>query len=264
MENVITGSTENQVLQFTTINHRARKVLKLTVFEYCVFDSIYHLSNNPKYKGWCIASLDYIGDFIGCDEKTIRRARIKGINEGLLKIPENKTGVRDNRITTTQKWYDIAVLDKTWTKCPDDLDKMSGKEADVPDKMSNNNDNVNKDINKNNVAEKIESLFTYFSIPKKDRAIWRALNIGDQSYLLRQLMYAYGKRYTIKQPVKWIQRAIDKDFAYTDQAATENRDRAWRETKNSFKPGTEKKDMDVVKRDNDERNRQLAALAARQ
>ena len=226
---------QKEELQYTVINHKARKVLKLTVFEYCVFDSIYNLSNDPKYKGWCVASLTYIADFLVCNEKTIRRAREKGINEGLLKIPSNKKGLKDNRIATTQLWYDTVVIDKTHakvpqsnrTKCPDEPDKMSTKTPTLPDKMSNYNDNVNKEINKDNVA----SLFKFFKIPEKDQLIWTAVYKNEKDYLLKQLMYAKEKENIIQDPVKWIQKALDNDYASSDKDEIDKRESEWQAQK---------------------------------
>lgn len=226
---------QKEELQYTVINHKARKVLKLTVFEYCVFDSIYNLSNDPKYKGWCVASLTYIADFLVCNEKTVRRAREKGINEGLLKIPSNKKGLKDNRTATTQLWYDTVIIDKTRakvpqsnrTKCPSDLDKMSTKTPTLPDKMSNYNDNVNKEINKDNVA----SLFKFFKIPEKDQLIWMAVYKNEKDYLLKQLLYAKEKENIIKDPVKWIQKALDNDYASSDSAEIDKRESEWQAQK---------------------------------
>ena len=126
---------------------------------------------------------------------------------------------------------------------------------------------TNRDY-KDNVSEKIESLFKSFKIPKKDKAIWKALNNDNPEYLLRQLVYAYDKRKTIKQPVKFIQSALDHDYAFTDQAAAEKREQEWKGLKGDFTQlGFEKgiiENMDDVSSDNIERNRQRALMAARQ
>ncbi len=230
---------QKEKLQYTVINHKARKVLKLTVYEYCVFDSIYSLSNDPKYKGWCVASLTYIADFLGCNEKTVRRAREKGINEGLLKIPSNKKGLKDNRIATTQLWYDTVIIDKTRakvpqsnrTKCPDEPDKMSTKTLILPDKMSNYNDNVDKEINKDNVSEEIVFLLNHFSINEKDQAIWTAVYKNEREYLLKQLRYAKEKESAIKDKAKWIQKALDNDYASSDKDEIDKCEREWQAQK---------------------------------
>lgn len=146
--------TAEEGLQYTIVNHRARKALGLTWTYYCIIDSLYHLSHNPKRKGWCTQSNEGIADFLGCDEKAVRRAKEKGIEKGLLEIPKYEDGAEeykkhkhDHRIRTTQKWYDATIINRT--KCPNgnnQPDKMSECLSVQPDKMSNNKGF--KDINK--------------------------------------------------------------------------------------------------------------------
>ncbi len=142
---------------------------------------------------------------------------------------------------------------------------------DIPQRVKTLTETTEKTTNrdyKNNVSEKIESLFKSFKIPGKDKAIWKALNNDDPEYLLRQLVYAYDKRETIKQPVKFIQSALAHDYAFTDQAAAEKREKEWQGLKGDFTQlGFEKEtieNMGIVSPDNTERNRQRALMAARQ
>jgi hypothetical protein len=104
---------------------------------------------------------------------------------------------------------------------------MSTKTPTLPDKMSNYNDNVNKEINKDNVA----SLFKFFKIPEKDQLIWTAVYKNEKDYLLKQLMYAKEKESVIKDPVKWIQKALDNDYASSDSAEIDKREREWQAQK---------------------------------
>jgi hypothetical protein len=39
---------EKEILSYTLVLHSAREKLEITLNEYAVADSIYHLSNNPK------------------------------------------------------------------------------------------------------------------------------------------------------------------------------------------------------------------------
>lgn len=55
----------------TIINHPIRKALCLSVIEYCILDSIYLLSNNNKYGGWCVASKRYIGESLDVSERKV-------------------------------------------------------------------------------------------------------------------------------------------------------------------------------------------------
>ena len=97
--------------QYTTIHHKVRNALNLTIFEYCIYDSIYNLSNNPQYNGWCIQSNKCIAEWLGCSERWVREAKKKGIEKGLLEVPGNKR-YNDTRIRTTQLWYDNVIIEK--------------------------------------------------------------------------------------------------------------------------------------------------------
>lgn len=59
---------------FTTIIHPIRKVLLLSCNEYCVLDTVYLLSNNSKYGGWCIKSKDKIADDLDLSRQTVINA----------------------------------------------------------------------------------------------------------------------------------------------------------------------------------------------
>ena len=58
---------------YTIIKHKVRIKLGITTLEYCVADTIYHLSNNPKnkMKGWCYASKDTIAENLGVTRQSI-------------------------------------------------------------------------------------------------------------------------------------------------------------------------------------------------
>lgn len=92
----------NSGLQFTSINHVARKKLGLNLVEYAVVDSIYHLGNyrdNPN-PGWCTASKEYIGDFIGYSGRQVFRIVDKMIKKGLIERDEA------GNLIASQEWYE--------------------------------------------------------------------------------------------------------------------------------------------------------------
>ena len=171
----------------------------------------------------------------------------------------------------------IFLLQKTFLtlinqqlKTPKENPKLEISNVQIRDRESPNQKSLTSltesttENTKDNVSEKIESLFQSFSIPKRDRAVFRAVYKDDPGYLLRQLEYTYANRDTIIQADKFIQKALDCDYAYTDQAATENRDRDRQGQKDSFTKGVEKgitTVIDIQSRDNVERNRQRALLA---
>jgi len=56
---------------YTTIIHPIRNSFNLSLNEYCVLDTIYHLSNNQRYNGWCVASKGHIAKVLGLGESTV-------------------------------------------------------------------------------------------------------------------------------------------------------------------------------------------------
>ena len=123
---------KQNVLPYTTILHQVREYLGITMEDYCVADSIYHLSANPdnKIKGWCFASKKYISDFIRLNERYVFRSIKKLIEKNLVEKDEATKHIR-----TTKLWYDLVVMPKakieydkmseSMTKCHRDYDKMS-------------------------------------------------------------------------------------------------------------------------------------------
>lgn len=96
-----------QQLSYTLILHQIRKKLGLSLMEYCIADSIYHLSNNPKNKvqGWCYASKETLADFIGTTQRTVFSNINHLIIKGLIEKDEETSYLR-----TTPKWYENVVL----------------------------------------------------------------------------------------------------------------------------------------------------------
>ena len=56
---------------YTTILHPLRKAYNLSIHEYCILDSIYMLSHNKKYGGWCVMSKRDIGKELDLSERTV-------------------------------------------------------------------------------------------------------------------------------------------------------------------------------------------------
>ncbi|HDZ18836.1 hypothetical protein LCGC14_0641510 [marine sediment metagenome] len=96
-----------EILTYTLIIHRARISLGITFTEYCLADSIYHLSNNPrgKIQGWCTAAKKTLGFYAG-----IKRWQVNNL---LKKLIEKKLVEKDKQtsyLRTTNKWYDKVIL----------------------------------------------------------------------------------------------------------------------------------------------------------
>jgi len=104
---------ETESLQYTIINHVARKKLGLTLLEYSIIDSIYNLSNNPRNNGYSTASKQYIADWLGCSKRSVINTIAKAINQGLVEKPAELRSAQDSRLRTTQKWYDNVIMNNT-------------------------------------------------------------------------------------------------------------------------------------------------------
>jgi len=145
---------ETESLQYTIINHVARKKLGLTLLEYSIIDSIYNLSNNPRNNGYSTASKQYIADWLGCSKRSVINTIAKAINQGLVEKPAELRSAQDSRLRTTQKWYDNVIMNNTGeiisqTGENNSLagEKNSPQNSKTGEKISPNKDNIYKDIN---------------------------------------------------------------------------------------------------------------------
>lgn len=100
---------EKEQLTYTVVIHSIRKKLKLSLIEYCLADSIYHLSNNPKSKivGWCWASKTSLSKILGVSEPTVYGNINKLEHKDIIERDQNTHYLR-----TTNKWYENVVLIK--------------------------------------------------------------------------------------------------------------------------------------------------------
>ena len=146
-------------LNYTLILHRVRQKLELSLMEYCIADSIYHLSNNPKNKitGWCYASKKNLAEFLGTSSATIFSNINRLIKKGLVeKDKETKY------LQTTQKWYDNVVMFRLKTEYQETLHPIKKLDTSIKKldkevsrnfipgyKETLHNNNTNKDNNNN-------------------------------------------------------------------------------------------------------------------
>lgn len=79
---------------YTTIIHPLRSHLHLSILEYCVLDSIYHLQNKEKYDFWCVGSQSRIAEVLGVTRETVNRCYKTLLERGYIKeggVYQNKT-----------------------------------------------------------------------------------------------------------------------------------------------------------------------------
>ena len=226
-----------ETIQFTVVNHVARKALDLSWTDYCIIDSIYHLSNNPKSKGWCTQSNEGLADFLGCNEKAVRRAKETGLEKGLLEIPPYPGGVEDykkhrhdHRIRTTQKWYDTNVINRNKVPIqPDKMssypDKMSECPPIQPDKMSNNNNSVYNNRNKDTSTDVAVEVQTSkngtitFSWPEAQKIAGEMHQTKE--FVQNSITIAIKRMENLPEPRTnpkgWIIEAVKKGWGDTDE-----------------------------------------------
>lgn len=128
----------NTNLRYTTIHHDVRIAFKLTLCDYMVADSIHQLSHQRV----CERSNVDIAEFLGIDEKSVRRAKVSLEEKGLIEP-------RNGGVVTTEKWYNAAVFAQSGG---DSLGKMPSNSAKCRDirqnadcSIYNNNKNTNSD-----------------------------------------------------------------------------------------------------------------------
>lgn len=147
-------------LIYTTIIFSVRDRLSISNNEYILCDQIYNLSRS----GWCKSKQSYLAHNLGVSDRGIRKMADRLIKIGL--IEQSATG----KYKTTDKWYNIAVLEKAeqsstsenGNKVPKEAEQSSSKKRNkVPMKAEQsssskenkekiNKENKDKDINKEN------------------------------------------------------------------------------------------------------------------
>ena len=156
---------EKEQITYTLILHNIRKKIKLSLMEYCLADSIYHLSNNPrsKVKGWCFATKNTIARILGTSSQTIFDNLIKLINKGFVEKDEETRYIR-----TTNKWYESVVLVKAQAEYQETLHPIKKLDRGVSrnftptikklDTYNNKDNDIDKDLREKILKEAKEKL----------------------------------------------------------------------------------------------------------
>lgn len=100
-------------MNYTTINHDARKKISLSLTEYCVADLIYNIANDPESTtpGWCNASKEWVGRAFDLDRATIFRI-LHRLEE--KKVIEWDKGSGKTRATAI--WFNTVVVEREAAK----------------------------------------------------------------------------------------------------------------------------------------------------
>lgn len=95
----------SQFIMYTTIIHPIRKALALSLNEYCVLDSVYRLSKNTKYGGWCVMSKKCMAEDLDISERSVFEI-LATLKEKAL-IEANDLG----HIRTMDLWNELVAND---------------------------------------------------------------------------------------------------------------------------------------------------------
>lgn len=145
--------------KYTTIIHSVRISLSLSCNEYCVADMVYHLSNNPvaKVKGWCYASKETLGNFMGLSKQSIHTILTSLLKKGLVVKDENTKW-----LTTSEKWYKSVILERLKFHSKESLPTVKKVYSKESRKFTPNSKeslhNNNKDNNINNKREYLSQI----------------------------------------------------------------------------------------------------------
>lgn len=142
---------------YTHILHNAREELGLSVIEYCVADTICHLSISPisAVPGWCYMSRPRMAALLGISRRSIFNIIDRLTQLGLV-VRQDDSGY----LKTTNKWYRAtapgagakSALPSAKIALPSaksalrPVQKLHYPSAKI---APNNNSDINKDINSN-------------------------------------------------------------------------------------------------------------------
>lgn len=166
--------TVQEEINYTTINHVARRKLGLSWLEYGLADLIYNLANNPasKVPGWCYSQKGSLSHTLGVGEATVYRCLSILLKAGLIeKNPE-----QSNLLRTTVRWYQQVVVKKVsvyQNDSPSIKERVSVYQNDSPESIKmidyNNNDNDIDNTTSKDVAVKTAKAEESSAILKKGK-----------------------------------------------------------------------------------------------
>lgn len=202
------------MLQYNTILHNIRKQQGLSMLEYCICDSVYHLSKNPDMPR-CTMSRENMAAFFDVSRRTI----ISTIDKMMVlwyieKNPQTKyirtTTLRyDQVITSNTEWgakVALGVKDlHLWGEktAPDGVQKLHSGGAKV---AHNNNIYNNQDIIKNN--NNVFDLKNWFDLFRDAYPRHTAKPVAQKSYN-KIILATKDKQAMHDKILQWVQYLAD-------------------------------------------------------
>ena len=136
---------------YTTVQHIPRIKLGITMNEYAIANSIYHLSNNYKGNGWCSSSKEYFAKYFGLSKRSIHTIINKLTDAGLIEKAEFKSDKGATQYKTTQLWYDEVVGFSN-----EESSHETVKKVHTHSEESSHNNNINNNIDNKKILKKKE------------------------------------------------------------------------------------------------------------
>lgn len=187
--------------RYTVIMHDVREKHKMTLTEYAIADSIYHLQNNPEHL--CKASKVYLGNFIGLK----RRATIDIIN----KLVARKLVLRiGGGLRTTKKWNVNYIRNRVGTtlqvcrNITEGVQKPHSNGAEI----AHNNNTITT-----NIYETIEHTFRNKFKQETDEEY--RINYAKDRALMKPLIKKYGEKKIISLIDLWFNDDFGEKCGYT-------------------------------------------------
>lgn len=174
-----------QEIQYTNINHVARKNLEITMNEYCVADSIYHISNDPKFK-WLV-NRTYLWDFLWLSRQSVLSIIKRLISLWLLDDSWNRT---------TEKRYNSTVK-KVNTEWQETWQQSDKKVYTNCKETLHNNNNINN--NKNKISNNTKSSFEKF---------WKLYPVKKSKQKVFDKFQKALKETTIEKLIEWVENYV--------------------------------------------------------
>lgn len=100
---------QGEEARYTLILHSARKVLDITINEYCLADTVHKLSGNrSNVPGWCYAAKEHLAGTLGLSRRSIHNMINSLKGKGIIEVQE-ETGY----LRTTEAWREAVEVLKT-------------------------------------------------------------------------------------------------------------------------------------------------------
>lgn len=188
--------------------------LDLSCNEYCVADIVFRLSANPanKFGGWCYASKETLGGFLGISKQNIHKIISRLIKRGLVERNE-----ATKHLKTTALWYEKAIIGRLKDNSNETLPDSNETLLQGSNERLHNNNNTNNDRDNT-----FESFFASYPGKRKDRKVaqrsWKkidpnqheAIFIALIAYKASEEWLAQGGKF-IPYTSKWLNQERWKD-----------------------------------------------------